>query len=222
MGDEYIRQIMVLGSVPAYGPVILWDNFESLLKWSKVGTGADYVVALVTTKAYNGGACLHVKTRTTGAAADDVVNAYRYTFRRPGLRYRVECVYEFLAEAALKFLDFEFLSEDGAYLHHLQVAYDPQNHKWQYRSGVATWTDIPGSSQNLAEGAWHRVMFEVDESSGYITKLVSDGLEVSRLELAYYKVANVAPVYAQVLLGLTSVAATPPEAWFDDVLVMEI
>jgi len=222
MGEEYIRRIMVLGSVPSLGPVILFDDIEGLLKWVASGTGTGYVVEKLTTAAYNGSACLHVKTRTVGASADDIVVATRSFFRRPGLRYRVESLFEILVNSNCKLCDFEVYLYDGTARHAPGVRYDVVNQKWQYRTGIATYTDVPGGSQNLEGADWHRVLFEFDEARGVLTRLICDGLELSGLNLGYYRSSAVGGVYCLLNLSIGSVSTTPPEAYFDDVLVMEI
>lgn len=222
MGEEYIRRIMVLGEVPSLGPVMMFDNMEDLLKWTKSGTGGDDLLEKSATVAFNGSASLHIKTRVTNAAADDLVKASRNFYQRPGQRYSLESIFMVAVNANCKVVDFEFSIMDGVTRHYPGVRYDPVNGKWQYRTGATAYSDVPGGAHDLAENRWHRLKFKVDENKKQITGLTADGLELRDLELAYYSVAGVLPVLAGFDLSIVSVGVTPPEAYFDDVLILEI
>jgi hypothetical protein len=222
MGQEYLRRIMVLGSVPSLGPVMLFDDIEDLFKWTGAGTGADFVVEKSATVAYNGSASLHVKTRATAPAANDVVNAYRDLFQRPGKRYSVECLFRFEVEASTKYVTWYFTVWDGATKHEISVRYDVVNQIWQYMDSAGSYQDITGSDQRLNNVAWHRMSFEVDEVKKEYRKLVSDSGEFSLADLSYKSAANTDPIRMRALVEVTANSADKPDAYFDDFLVMEI
>jgi len=222
MGSEYIRQIMVLGLVPSLGPVVLFDDIEDLFKWVEGGTGGDTVFEKIATVAYNGSACLHVKTRTTNAAANDNILATRSTFQRPGRRYRLDVLFRLEVLANCKMLTFRCRTYDGSNLHTVAIRYDPQNTKWQYMNLAGAETDIVGGSQNLVAAGFHRLLVEWDESKGEYTKFICDGLEIDMSGLAYSKSASAGAVRILLDLEIKAQSTTPPEAYFDDVLVMEI
>lgn len=222
MGEEFIRRIMVLGSVPSLGPVMLFDNLEDLFKWSAGGTGADYVVEKSTTVAYNGSACLHMKTRATGAAAGDVVNSFRDLFQRPGKRYRLEFLMRFEVEAATRYLTWYGTIWDGATKHEISVRHDVVNMLWQYLGSDGSYHNISGSSQRLNNIAWHRVCLSFDEYSKTYVSLISDGLVMSLDGVAYLSSANTDPVRFRSLVEETANSSARPDCYFDDFLVMEI
>jgi hypothetical protein len=91
-----------------------------------------------------------------------------------------------------------------------------------YRNSAGAFPDVPGGSQNLLGGSWHRFRLEFDEHSGEYIKFICDSLEADMSGLAYSKAANTNPVCMLVTIQEESAALSPPEMWFDDVLVMEI
>lgn len=222
MGEEFLRRIMVLGSVPSLGPVVLFDDMEDLLKWVETGTGGDSVFEKSATVAYNKAASLHMKSRTTDAAEDDTVTANRYCYARPGNRYRFEVIYTTENVAACKSLDFRIQYYDGTNLHDVLVRYNSSLAKWQYMNTGGTFSDFSGGTQQLDQDAWHRVLFEVDLDSGEITRLVSDGLELSGLELGIYESASATAQHVVVSMTGTTAGGAACEHYFDDLLVMEI
>lgn len=222
MGEEFIRRIMVLGEVPLLGPVILFDDIEGLFKWSKTGTGADYVVEKDAAVAYNGSACLHLKTRVTGAAENDFAQAARYHFQRPGKRYRLECIFQIKVRADCKYVFFCGEIYDGSVGHFCGIRYDSQNGKWQYRTGLTAYTDVPGGSQNLIEGRWHRFLVEYDEHKKEFVRLIADSLEVPLAGKSYYSAASATAIHQTTWVEVVAQSTTPPEVYVDDVLVMEV
>lgn len=222
MGEQWIRRVMVLGSVPSLGPVMLFDDIEDLLKWSKTGTGADYVVEKSATVAYNGSACLHMQPKATSPADGDVVSAYRDLYQRPGKRYRVEMIWRFEVETTLQYARFSQTIWDGTNKHEVEVRFDAIAQKWQYLNSGGTWSDVIGGAQRLNNVAWHRMMIEFDESAGEFIQLVSDSLEMSLSGIKYKQAGDGVPVRYRSLVEIENTAAGRAEVYLDDYLVMEI
>lgn len=222
MGEEFIRRIMVLGLVPSLGPVILYDDMESLLKWTKSGTGGDDLLEASGTVAYNGAKSLHAKTRATNPAADDKITAQRRVFARPGKRYRLECLFQGKTWAYIKFLSFRVLIYDGATEHHINMRWTNDGDKWQYQSAVAAWTDIPDGSQVFLSASWHRMAVEFDQAALKITRFVCDSMELDLTDVVYYSGALGGAQYADVQVEVQAVGTDPPEVFVDDLLLLEI
>lgn len=222
MGKEYERQIMVLGEVPSLGPVLLFDDMEGLLKWAQVGDLGDDVFEKSAAVAFNGSASLHIKTRTTNSAEDDETSGQRILFERPGLRYSIECIYQFLVQGDTKGVWFKVEMSDGALRHRIELKFVAISSKWQYRNSGNTFTDVPGGAQGLLEAGWHRIRFEFDQNKKEYIKMVSDGLEVDLTGISYYTGAEVADRWLDVQVGIIAAAVGPVEGYFDDVLLLEI
>jgi len=222
MGEEYIRRVMVLGEVPSLGPVIVFDDIEDLLKWAKGEGVGDSVFEKDITYAYNGSACLHMKTRTTDAAALDQIDAHRFVAERPGRRYRYEIFWRFPDRA--KTLEVWFDSEivGAGNIYRAGVQYLPNANVWAYQDAGGTFVQVPGSAQKLEPLGWHRLTFEFDLSKEKYIKMVSDGLEIDMKDLALYSVSSDLGHYMKVFVRLVTSGAAAAEMYFDDVLVMEI
>lgn len=222
MGKEYEREITVLGSVPNLGPVLLFDDMESLFKWTEAGTMGDSVFEKIATVAFNGSASLHMKTRTTGAAENDEISGYRMAFMRPGKRYRLECLFRPDAVAQSKYVYFEPKIWDGTNYHLLRVRWDEAGAKWQYTDAVPSWQDIPGGAQDLLADQFGRLLLEWDQEKKEYIRLISGGLEVDMSGLSYASSASGAAQALRLDIGMTAGATPPGEVYFDDVLVLEI
>lgn len=222
MGKEYEREMAVLGLVAHLGPVVLYDDMEDLLKWTEAGTGGDTVFEKITTVAYNGSACLHMKTRTTTATEGDGIYGRRDSFQRPGQRCRFECLFRPDAAAQNGLVYFQMVIYDGTNVHSLKMAWKGVLKKWQYNNAVNTMTDVPGGGQGLGLDEFHRFMMEWDENSGRYIRFVCDGLEVDMSELSFYKTADASGQGMHVDVGMLAGVSPPGEVYFDDILVMEI
>lgn len=222
MGKEYLRDITVIGLVPSLGPVILFDDMEDLFKWSESDGVGDFVFEKDSAVAFNGSASLHMITRTAGAAPADVVTAWRRFYQRPGKRYRVELLWNLAANARCNLVTFKVSIMDGSAEHRAAVFYDSQNLKWLYMDSGSVPRDVVDGAQNLCEGAWHRLMFEIDEVKGEYLRMVSDGLEIDLGGTAYYNPSNGAVIKGSVLFSIKSQSTAPPEINIDDVLIMEV
>lgn len=222
MGKEYAREITVMGSVPHLGPVLLYDDMESLFKWVKAGGAGDSVFEKSDTVAYNGTSSMHMKTRATDAAENDEIAGWRDTFLRPGKRYRVECLFMPDASGQSKFVLIEPKIWDGTTYHLLGVRWDEAGSKWQYRAAGPVWSDIPGGGQTLVADQFSRMLLEWDQNLKTYSRLVCQGLEIDMSGLGYSYVADGVPTLMRLDLGMTAGAAPPGEVYFDEVLVMEI
>ena len=222
MGEEYVRQILLLGYVPTLGPVVLYDDMEGLLKWTKEDGVGDSVFEKNATVAYNGSYSLHMKTRTTTATAGDLISGYRSTFQRTGGRYRIEFLMRIDASASAASTWVKVLIANGVDGKTWKISYDEVNAKWQYFEKTSGLIDIPGGGQSLVADQFHRVMFEIDENKREYISFTCDGLYVDMRGFLCDVVAGAAPVNMKVSFGLVAGAAPPGELYIEDVLVMEM
>lgn len=211
-----------MGEVPSLGPVILFDDMEELLKWTKIGTGADYVVEKSQTEVYNKDYGLHIATRATDPADGDYVKASRSVMSRPGKRYRGECMFWSSLGASVANLSMEFDILDGVDLHEPRVRWDVEAERWFYYSSAGTWVWLSTADCFPSGSNWHRLLLEWDESSAKYIRLVCDAMEIDMSALSYKKTGGVGALYMSVRLYLEAAGAAQVHAYVDDVLVMEI
>lgn len=222
MGEEYLRQVLIMGLVPVLGPVVVYDDMEDLLKWTKGGTGGDDSLALDAALAYNDNKSLQLKTRATAGVEDDFVTATRSVIQRPGERYAVELLWRFDVTARLKGFSVEMVLYDGVEYHRCGVKYDMDNGIWMYSDGLTSWANIIGSDQAAAASAWHRLRFEFDKSRAKMITIVADGLEIDLTEYTYFSATSSTSSEAQLIIRVTAKTTTEPSVNIDDVMVLEV
>lgn len=222
MGDEYIRRIMVLGSVPTLGPVMMFDDMEDLFKWTEGGNLGDSTFEKSATVAYNGSACLHMKSRTTNLASADVIAAERTLYERPGKRYRFEMLWRWEVTANCEKMTVRSKVYDGSDVHYVYLLYQVQLGKWKYTNSAGADIDVPGGAQSLNVGTFHRLLLEWDQNLQKFVRMISDGMEIDMSTLSYQKSTSGAAQRHHLAIELAVLAAAPVEGYVDDVLVMEI
>lgn len=222
MGEEYIRRIMVLGLVPSFGPVILFDDTEDLLKWAATGTGADFVCEKSQSYVYNKDYGLHLATKVTTPADGDLVSGYRYIFSRPGKRYRLELLFLFPSATDPEWVGCQVNINDGAYLHKCGLRWHPVAERWYYLKSDDTWAHVTGLTKSPYHGKWHRLVMEWDQSAVKYVKAVCDSDEADISDLVYRKESAVGSIGADVFLYVEAAGAAQAHCYFDDVLVMEV
>lgn len=213
---------MVLGEVPSLGPVLLFDNIEDLFKWVESGSGGDSVFEKITTVAYNGSACLHMKTRTTNAAADDTVAATRKLYQRPGKRYRIELIFRYEVMANTRGFKVGFSIYDGTNKHDGYVVFNAVTERWYYYNSAGVETELTGFAYTPVQAGWHRFVLDIDVASGKYIQAIVDSREYDMSTLSFKVAAQAGGSTFDVFFELTAEDTTPPEAYYDDVLVMEI
>lgn len=221
MGDEYKREIVVMGSVPALGPVDLYDDMEGVFKWTGDGDGADWTAEKLTTDAFNGSACLHLKTRTTTPTAADGVTATRSFYQRPGKRYRLEMIWKHGSLATSDWVRFTFQVNDGVDEHIGGLICGVNVERWYYINSVGGTTELSGAPVVPEALMWHRMAYTFDENTGLYGKLTADGQEVDMSAIQYFKTGVVVPTKGLVIVGISAVGTTPPNMYVDDLLVLE-
>lgn len=222
MGEEYKRDISIVGMIPTLGPIVLFDDMEGLLKWDKDGTGTGYDVTKDDTVAYYGNSCLKMVTRAATPGVNDQVQAKRRLYQMPPGRYRVEMI--FMCPDWSKVGKIEVYSQAwtavGTWVAAMQ--YDGSTNKWMYNDSGGEFAEVPGGSQNLkCANAWHRMAFEYDRIKGEYIRLTSDSLEIDLRGVGMYTDGGAAEEHRIWIIGYTAIAAQAT-LYLDNVLVKTI
>lgn len=219
MPKEYIRQVMIIGSIPRLGQVIVFDDMEDLIKWTKDGNTGDFDVTKDTGKAYNGDASLKIETRATSPADGDWCLAERFCYLQIGKRYSIEFLFMTLNTTNVQYVEFDGRWQDGATFHDPYIRYDAQANKWQYRDSAQAWQDIPGGSQNLASNCWHRVKLVVDRDLKQYISFNCNALEVNLAGISYYSLPSALTEAFDPRIRLENNGAAQAILYVDDVLI---
>jgi len=221
MGKPYVRQVEVVGLVERLGTILLFDDIEDLFKWAIAGTGVDYVGEKNTTVAYNGSASLRMQTKATTPAAGDYVQAVRWTFVSYGKKVSLECMWRVRTRADTDNLEFTFQYYTGTQLKTARVRWLGPEGIWQYQTSGGAWVDVPGGTQPLREGKFHRMKLIVDFEKNEYVSLQSDDTIWDLSGMSIFVLSSTADITMLVFFTLYAETANRPEVWIDDVLVKE-
>lgn len=222
MGKEYVREIVVLGSVPSLGPVALFDDMEGLFKWIAGGTAGDRVVEKSTADCYNGTYALRCKSRVTGAALGDAVSASRYFPPCVSLKYQEDFLFRLVESSFFDTLTVNNMVDNGVIQRTAGVRYDRTNGLWRYYDVNAVWTAIPGGGQYFYSGKWNRVVVKFDMRTGKYISLSSNGLFLDMSSLSMRPATTTGWSFGIITIDGVTDGVDPCEFYVDDVLILEV
>ncbi|MBA7633908.1 hypothetical protein ES703_41479 [subsurface metagenome] len=222
MSREYTRQISVIGNVASHGPVILFDDFESLLKWGIYSGEGDSIFELDPTLAYYGNQSLYMKSRTTDAAEDDIIGANRRLYMSPALK--LNQAVHFLSPDFTKInkIVFYFTLADGAVIHYPTVVFDPNTPLLQYHDFENNPQTVPGTNYKPAINTWHRLQLLANLVSNRFIGITLDSHFYDLSPYSLYTYANPASTRLDIYLMIYTAGAAPAELYIDDFLIHEL
>lgn len=211
---EPLNVVNVIG-----GHTILFDDFESLLKWKQT-TGT---VALDNTNAYNGGQCLKV----TCGAANSRAEADKYFPFTPNRKISLEAIFAINDTSKLNKLRFGLHTQYAGLIDYGRISYNRLNQNWEYFNGLddvaIPASETPNQIETLDSvgGAWFRVKFTVDfPNRRYVSAEINDKV----FNLSQFVIGQGSGMvdrcnYAR--LTVDNVAGQEVIGYFDDVKIME-
>ena len=155
--------------------VLFVDDCSGTFNWEVGGTGGDDVHTYATAAAYAGTHGIHLKTRTTGAAAtDDVDILHPIEYPRGGL-IEVQCMISPKKSAGQEYLDLAInaLNPDNAYVPAIRVNWATS--KLQYVDSLGAFIDISGALASGGISRWYRLGLIADVKQGKYIAAYYDG-----------------------------------------------
>jgi len=218
-----LAPITVEAIVPVEATVLLTDGFEEIFRWSVAGDGADWIAERRVVAGFQGDYGLYLKTRTTGAAENDVVTA------SCGLAYyrqrKVEVLLRFLLAGGVipKYIDFALKVYDSEGTWRAQIRRDASAGVWQYRDSAGLFQTIPGLPTEIGAGSWYMLSFEVDGASHQYGKVRFLGETIDLAPLGFYKeLAAAKDRHLDIIITITKPTIPIPELYVDDILIREV
>ncbi len=222
MSREYTRRISTLGSVPTHGPFTAFDDFESILKWvQNVGTG-DSIFELDPTIANSGNQSLHLKTRTTAAAEDDLIGAIMYTHMLPSKKLNQSILFRSPDFTKIKEIKFFFDFYNIPLRHFAQIIFLPNTAKFQYADHENIPQDIPDSDIKPYPDAWHRIQLLADLNINKYIALIFDAHYFDLSHLKLFTDSHLLNTYFLTYINIATIGAAPCELYLDDFLLHEL
>jgi len=220
MAKEYIRRMIIGSPYWPYtvGGVLLEDDMEGIFSWVGSGTGA-YTCEQSRTYRYKGDFSMHLKTRTSGAAAGDIVGARRTVCIIPTKKLMLSLFYYPVSGEDMDTLSFNLVHYDGTYRHQAACSYSYTDKVWSYLDSENTLVVISGSSQNLYPAAWHSLALTVDFATGNYGSFVSDGASFDLSGNSYYQEATTAQERLEIYFEIKTAGESPVETYYDYVRI---
>lgn len=219
MGQEYKRLVDVISSIPSWGNVLLYDDFEKGFHFSPTGTGVDWIAELSQKYQHIGSNSLHLVTRYTGAALNDTVTVYRWTGFPSSGKFRFNCFFHHNSDSYVKTIKFRIQALDGTNMNAADLIYDPVAHKWTYATSADVENDVPGGSQNLAVEIFHKLSWEADFINSKYGAFICDNLEIDMSAISCHSGANAFPRYFQIIITAKALTTTPAQVFLDNLLI---
>ncbi len=222
MSKEYTRFMSILGSVPAHGPLIYFDDFENLLKWSKYSGEGDSIFELDPTVAYSKNQSLHMKTRTTDATTGDSIGARGYFYMSPSKKLEQAIRLKSPDWDKIGSLSFYFNFQDGAHFHYCSLLYRPDLPIWKYRHFDKLDYEIPNSDLTPLALAWHHLSLKANfNTNKYISMAFDNHLfDLSAQPYDYY--TSTTPINFNIAIIMLTAGDSPAELYIDDFLLREL
>ena len=210
-----------LGSINTFerrGQTVWMDDFEAATaKWLTYGSGSGHSEYLSNEQARIGNTSFKL---TTGNAIGNV-SYIEKTFPLPrSTKVGVEYSFDFYAD--LKYIQLTITLYDGVNSYYVDVRYDDDTQKLQYRTGLTSWGDA-ATGLELYNGTptWHtlKVVFDI-ETKKYI-RLLLDDVEYDLSGKTLYSGANSAAKNMLVRISITTNTNANNYAYIDTVIITQ-
>ncbi len=222
MSKEYIRPTVILGQLPIAGQIVLTENFENLLNWTKIDGEGDSIFELDPTIAKQGKQSLHLKTRTTGTDTGDIIGAQRLLHLLPAKV--MSFLFSFLTPDYTKINDItlQFLWNDYVTVHTASFMFRPNTPDWRYYGSDDQFHDIPNLAIELYQDAWHLINLKINLAADLYISHQVDHLTADLTGVAVHTTTPSPASYLKTLIQFSTIGAAPAELYLDDILIHEI
>lgn len=189
MGQEYIRNVSLLGLID-FGPTILLnDDFEGNLGWSSEGD-AGSTVTLDTSNMFRGSKCLKVLTDSVLPANEAV--AQHHCLLRPLSRISINISFKPFSDSSSDWhFKLKFIRYDGTTLHRFAVNYKSSVPAWRYTDSGNNDVEIASLSE-LSLDTWHSLQLSLDLVNDKYVSLIIDNEIFDMSGIAGYTPASAA------------------------------
>lgn len=217
-GQRTCSRIMELRN---FGGVVVYDDFEGIVKFGDVGSYTGGVELRQTTDAYGGDACLQVSGR--GAFPD----YWQWYYSARSLGFGSHCAY--FVEGVVKIpgafgavgVRVVFDLQEAATNPRCGIEWNAEEGKFYYWDSGAFWVEAASGSAGLAVDAWHRFAMGVDFERGIYLGARFDNVDFDIMGEGIPVWASGGPERFVLALGVASWKRQKLNARFDNILVVE-
>jgi len=201
--------------------VLLLDDCLGTFNWIATGTGGDDVHEYATGSAFMTAKGMHLKTRATGAAADDNLFVSRFMgWPASGLvvwRLRFALVDSTKVSA----VQLNLFLRDGFQTFQAQVLYAPNTPQIYYLDDTGAPVAMGLLPWNPLNSQWVGMELVVDASAMQYLQVMANGIGQDLEGKALYNVGASAYRACDVQIGIVAIGASPAEVNFSEIYVGE-
>jgi hypothetical protein len=201
--------------------IMLLDDCEGTFTYTVAGTGGDDVHEYLAAAAWQGAYGLHLKTRVTGAAADDVLMVTKQMdYPASGLlvaRARLAPV----AVAAIKEIGLRLVIDDGTTIHQAIFSLFPATSLTKYLNAAGTYTEITPMAMTYLGSQWYTTELAIDCLAKTYRHGRTNGLTADLSSAALYSPGASSSRGVQLTLAVVAAGAAAAEIYADNLYVGE-
>lgn len=220
MGKEYLRSVTAPGLSPYAPSLLLFDDFEHIIKPFFEGTGDDDVHEIDPSLAFTGSNSLILKTRTTGPGAGDYLNAIYYTYAPPSLQIHGEIRFNYPTIGTVQSIRFLVDFYNGSFIYHFALSYLPNVPKWQYLDYQEADQDLTGALSTLMVDTWHRLAFHLDLKNLLYSPSHIDHASLEVPSVAPFKGVATTSFLLMLKMRIQTAGAAPASCNFDNITLI--
>jgi hypothetical protein len=219
MREDGQRIVNILGRTPGAERILLWDDFEGLLKWTSVPGWGSPRIAKSATGAFDGSWGLQLLVRRTVFDGYMYIGAGRsFPMVRDGI-LRTEAVMMLPEVGGQDGFGIGVDWYDGEKRYLARIAYEKLGNYFMWTNAGCSWVDTGLPLLPRAAGSWHRLWIEIDLVR---KEYVNVGIDGDTVQLSGNKIcafADAGPVVAYVISFVVVFGGGARSGCFDDVLV---
>jgi hypothetical protein len=221
MAEDYIQRVQLISSAATQEKVLLLDDFEGLLKWSKTATDANATITKDGSIALNGSYSLKLFCGDDSPAANDYTQARRFFPNRRNRTLDAQCCVYLPDVSAVKYFDFVVTAFKNTKLFTAGVQIDIANNCFNYYDFEENWTDLEVATHFLEDDRWYHLRFKIDLETGlYTAGNICDFDLALNGKVMFYAQDN-EKVKTLTYVRLTAADNTAPSAYIDDLVITE-
>jgi len=221
MSRDHLGQFMVSSALGFGRGILLLDDCEGTFNWTVSGTGGDDVHEFATAAAFMGLKGMRLKTRTTGAAANDYVAAARAVGHGEGGLLVIRARVASPDVSVVKNLVMQVTHCDGVNDYSANINIRMSAGTVAYLDAAAAAVAMPDLAQTFTDGAWFTIELVLDVLTHEYLECFCNGTRVDLAGAGVYDVGASTERGAIVSLSVIAVGAAPAEMYADNIYVGE-
>ena len=221
MSRDHLGNFMVSSNLGFARGILLLDDCEGTFTWIATGTGGDDIHAFATVAAFLGLNGMHLRTRVTNPAADDVVSVAKYFGYPEGglivLRLRLSSP----DWSKVKRIGVGLNLDDGIRVYDPYVVLHPVTHRVEYHDALGNEVQAVAFDCTLQNNGWFTLELAISALDKDYVALAFNGTRVDLSAVALHDAGASAGRCAWCWIDVLAQGANAATAYFDNIYVGE-